>query len=79
MFRFNNSYLENKRFKKEVEVAWGNLIVEGWMGYLLKEKVKGLKNSFKVWHKEEYGGMESHTEGLSSSEIQSRKENIDEI
>jgi hypothetical protein len=29
MFRFNNSYLENKRFKKEVEMAWGNLRVEG--------------------------------------------------
>jgi hypothetical protein len=27
------------------------------MGYVLKKKLKGLKNSSKAWHKEEYGGM----------------------
>ncbi|PNY04230.1 hypothetical protein L195_g000646 [Trifolium pratense] len=91
--RFNNFWLENKRFKKEVEVAWGNLRAEGWMDYVLKEKLKGLKNSLKSWHKQECGGMESHSKGLvpeievldsrgeesdlSSSKIQSRKGKFD--
>jgi hypothetical protein len=41
-----------------VEEFWGGLTVEGWMGFVLKEKLKELKTFLKGWHKREYGGME---------------------
>jgi hypothetical protein len=34
-------------------------MVNGWMSYVLKEKLKGFKGCFKVWNKEEYGGLEN--------------------
>jgi len=36
----------------------------GWMSFILKEKLKRLKNTLKVWNKEEYGGMEERVEKL---------------
>ena len=32
--------------------------LNGWMGFILKEKLKVLKNRLCGWHKEEYGGLE---------------------
>lgn len=52
-FRFNNFWLQNKKFKGVVEEAWRNQIVSGWMSFVLKEKLKGLKSIIKVWNKEE--------------------------
>ncbi|MCH98366.1 transposon TX1 putative protein, partial [Trifolium medium] len=64
--------------------------VEGWMGFVLKEKLKALKTLIRDWHKQEYGGMEARIEelvveikdldtkgelvGLSIQEVESRKE-----
>lgn len=31
----------------------------GWMGYVLKEKLKGFKSRLKVWNKDEYGRLEN--------------------
>ena len=42
-FRFNNHWLENGSFRGVVEGCWREQRVEGWMGYVLKEKLKGLK------------------------------------
>jgi hypothetical protein len=42
-FRFNNYWLEHKNFKKIVEETWRNHNVSGWMGHILKEKLKNLK------------------------------------
>ncbi|MCI38924.1 RNA-directed DNA polymerase (Reverse transcriptase), partial [Trifolium medium] len=39
-----------------VERVWRGLNVAGWMGFILTEKLKGLKAHLKTWHKEEYGG-----------------------
>ena len=38
--------------------------MSGWMSFVLKEKLKGLKGRLKVWNKEEYGGMEERVEKL---------------
>jgi hypothetical protein len=53
-FRFNNFWLEDKKFIDLVEASWGNFSVEGWMGFILKEKLKMLKTTLKDWHKKEY-------------------------
>jgi exonuclease III len=89
-FRFNNFWLENKKFIEIVESFWTSHRVEGWMGFALKEKLKLLKPILKDWHKKEFGGLEARIEdvvvdikdhdakgelvGLSSQEVESRKE-----
>jgi hypothetical protein len=42
-FRFKNFWLEHRKFKGVVEEAWRNHNVSGWMSFVLKEKLKGLK------------------------------------
>jgi hypothetical protein len=63
-FRFNNYWLEHKNFKKIVEETWRNHNVSGWMGHILKEKLKNLKYRLKEWSKEEFGGMEARISSL---------------
>jgi hypothetical protein len=63
-FRFNNFWLENNKFVKEVEAYWRGTRIEGWMGFVLKEKLKGLKFFIKDWSKREYGGLEDRIQGL---------------
>ncbi|MCH91477.1 LINE-1 reverse transcriptase like, partial [Trifolium medium] len=46
-FRFNNYWLLHKNFKKVVEDGWKEQQVSGWMGFVLKEKLRGLKIKLK--------------------------------
>jgi hypothetical protein len=57
-FHFNNCWLENRNFKGVVEESWRCFAGKGWMGFLLKEKLKYLKGRLKDWNKEEYGCVE---------------------
>ena len=41
-----------------MEEEWRNHNLSGWMGFILKEKLKKLEILLKEWNKEEYGGME---------------------
>jgi len=50
--------LENKKFKKLVEDGWRNQPVEGWMGVVLKNKLKLLKEAIRAWNKLEYGNID---------------------
>jgi hypothetical protein len=72
-----------------VEDTWGALPSNGWMSFVLKEKLKGLKVKIKEWHKGVYGDMEARIAkmveditildirgdevGLSGEEVQGRK------
>jgi hypothetical protein len=58
-FWFNNFWLDNKNFPQVVESFWAANGVEGWMSFVLKEKLKGLKTVLKDWHKLEYGSLEA--------------------
>ncbi|CAJ2644334.1 unnamed protein product [Trifolium pratense] len=69
--------------------------VEGWIGFVLKEELKGLKFVLREWNNLEYGGMEARigglvmeiqdldskgeTMGLSRQEVSSRKEKFGEL
>lgn len=57
-FRFNNFWIENRKFKRVVEEAWRGSNATGWMGFVLKTKLKELKLVLKAWHLEEYGGLD---------------------
>lgn len=72
-----------------VEEAWRTSPSVGWMSFVLKEKLKGLKLRIKDWHKGVYGDMEVKIEkmvvdiheldvrgeevGLSEEDVQRRK------
>jgi hypothetical protein len=66
-FRFCNHWLLHKDFGDLVETSWRSLQVEGWMSYVLKEKLKLLKAVIKEWNKVEYGKMEELIRNLISS------------
>jgi len=63
-FRFNNYWLENRKFKKLVEEAWRGQRGEGWMGVVLKNKLKGLKEVIREWSRKEYGDVTSKVDNL---------------
>lgn len=46
-FRFNNYWLKNMSLSGVVEESWMNQNVSGWMGFVLKEKLNGLKIHLK--------------------------------
>ena len=43
---------------------WRLIHSDGWMSFVLKEKLKGLKVRIKEWHKEVYGDMEAEIEKM---------------
>jgi hypothetical protein len=57
-FRFNNYWLLHKDFKVLVEEWWRSNPFTGWMSFILKEKLKGLKGAIRSWSKETYGVMD---------------------
>lgn len=51
-------------FKNVVEDVWEGQCVNGWMGFVLKKNMKGLKTIIKVWNQEENRGMEDIIEEI---------------
>jgi hypothetical protein len=94
-FRFNNFWLKNKKFKELVVDTWGSQNFTGWMGYILKDRLKGLKNVIKGWNAEVYGrpterkkclvdqilalDLKSELTGLSGEEVVVRRRLFDEL
>ncbi|KAL8483186.1 hypothetical protein ACS0TY_026022 [Phlomoides rotata] len=48
-FKIVNWWLDQEDFCKTVEGVWKDTKVEGWGGYVLKEKLKKLKFDIKAW------------------------------
>jgi len=63
-FRFKNHWLENRKFKGVVEEAWRKYGRSGWMGVVLRSKLKGLKWDIHEWNKVKYGNVEVRLEVL---------------
>jgi hypothetical protein len=42
-----------------VEEFWRTQNIPGWMGFILKEKLKGLNVTIKAWNKEVYGALDT--------------------
>lgn len=51
-FRVNDSWFENKEFINFMEKEWSEIKVVGRSGYVIKEKLKMLKERLKSWNKQ---------------------------
>ena len=48
-------WLSDASFKKTVTESWTSNQISGWGGYVLKQKIKALKNSLKAWNRDHFG------------------------
>ncbi|XP_045791609.1 uncharacterized protein LOC123886326 [Trifolium pratense] len=51
-FKFNNSWIDNPESFSFVKRTWKNLQVSGRKAFVMKEKLKMLKQALKTWHSE---------------------------
>jgi hypothetical protein len=91
-FPFQNHWLLHSDFKALVEGWWRSQSLSGWMGFILKEKLKGLKGVIKSWNKNVYGAVDNRIRllvedinnadvkgelvALSETEVSKRKQNF---
>ena len=54
-FRVLDCWLSDPSFKETVKNCWLSSQLPGWGGFVLKEKIKILKQKLKIWNKESYG------------------------
>ena len=54
-FRILDCWFSDNSFKKIVQESWSSNQQSGWGGYVLKEKIKSLKQKLKAWNKEQFG------------------------
>lgn len=57
-FRFNNCWLDDNRFSPFVKECWNSFDVNGKKAYVIKEKMKLLKEKLRVWNKEVFGWVD---------------------
>jgi hypothetical protein len=77
-FRFNNHWLKHKDFKDVVVQAWGSQHLEGWMGFILKERFKHLKGVIKGWNSYVFGVGEEKKRQLTYrvAELDTKSESV---
>ena len=56
-FRILDCWLLDKSFKETVINCWTSNQQSGWGGYVLKEKIKTLKQRLKMWNREHFGDI----------------------
>ncbi|XP_058762681.1 uncharacterized protein LOC131636055 [Vicia villosa] len=61
-FKFNNEWLSHDSFIPFVEIEWKNLKVEGRGDFILKEKLRLLKDKLKKWSREVFGRIDLEIE-----------------
>jgi hypothetical protein len=82
-FRFNNFWLTNKSLKEVVVKTWEAQSFNGWMGFILKDCLKGLKVAIKEWSTDVYGKPEERKKFLIdkilSLDVQSENGGISDV
>lgn len=61
-FKFNNEWFSSDSFIPFVEDEWNRMVVRGRGDYVLKEKLRLLKDKIKVWNKEVFGKFDLEVE-----------------
>ncbi|PNX74096.1 cysteine-rich receptor-like protein kinase [Trifolium pratense] len=61
-FKFNNCWTEHPDFNSFVTNLWGNLNITGKKAFVIKEKLKKLKEGLRVWNKEIFGILDLNIE-----------------
>lgn len=46
-------------YEEFVKNKWRGMEIEGWKGFVLKEKLKGIKSKLKVWNKDHFGNLDA--------------------
>ncbi|KAL8524876.1 hypothetical protein ACS0TY_014480 [Phlomoides rotata] len=94
-FRFFNSWLSHEGLGSFVAEKWSSYNISGWAGFVLKEKLKMLKEDLKVWNQQKFRILEASIEkkrnevlildtiddvlGLESEEIYRRAHIMDDL
>lgn len=63
-FRFINAWMTHPDFKEFVMKAWSGYQIVGWGGYIVKEKLKLLKEDLRQWNNLVFGSIEKKIESL---------------
>lgn len=63
-FRFINAWIHSPGFKEKVADSWSQEGIQGWGGYVLKEKLKRLKDALKAWNRDQFGPLDKKVEEL---------------
>ncbi|GAU34402.1 hypothetical protein TSUD_217420 [Trifolium subterraneum] len=61
-FKFNNCWLEHPDFIPFVKASWESMDIHGRKVFILKEKLKRLKESLRKWNHEVFGIMDLNIE-----------------
>ncbi|KAL8508456.1 hypothetical protein ACS0TY_018907 [Phlomoides rotata] len=61
-FRFFNSWLSHEGLGTFVAEKWRSYNINGWGGFVLKEKLKMLKEDLKDWNQKTFGILEASIE-----------------
>lgn len=59
LFRMMKCWEDMGGYAMFVKNKWKSLEVGGWKGFVLKEKLKGIKAKLKMWNKEHFGNLDS--------------------
>lgn len=51
-------WLDHGRFLEVVERCWSGASIQGWIDFVMSEKLKQLKSILKGWSREVYGDMD---------------------
>ncbi|GAU48536.1 hypothetical protein TSUD_282880 [Trifolium subterraneum] len=63
-FKVNNCWLEHPEFKPFVEKTWNKLNVEGKKAFVIKEKLKRLKEELRRWNRDVFGILDLNIENI---------------
>ncbi|XP_057432197.1 uncharacterized protein LOC130724947 [Lotus japonicus] len=76
-FCFYNSWLMEEGFKEMVEEWWCSAVVEGWSGFVLMKKLKGLRDKIREWKKARgvWGSVKIHELEDRLNAVMGRMEN----
>ncbi|GKV47369.1 hypothetical protein SLEP1_g54274 [Rubroshorea leprosula] len=77
-FRVMDAWQQHPDFRSFVDDKWKNLQVEGWAGYICKQKLKLMKDECKRWNKEVFGNVETRW-GILSKDIEALDIKSEEI
>ena len=94
-FRFLDIWQEDKEFKIFIKSKWDSYLVQGNEIFVLKEKLKMLKNDLKGWNKDVFGyvdkikleilrkiqelDMRDYADGLDENKIRERRELLSQL
>lgn len=76
-FRYLNLWSTHPDFKEFVSRKWDSYNIDGWGSFIMKEKLKLLKEDLKKWNVEVFGNLENNIE-IQRQEIQ-KYDLIDDI